>query len=229
MNRGRNKRRFLRFGLRTLLLCTVGCSVLFGWVANERRRAEFVSRFMQNGRIEFFQARTFSARRLLQYWMPNDVAADVEKIDLRYAHVIDEDMMGVEMFREARSLDITYTAITDKGFRRLRNLRQLRELHAGGPFSRQITDDGLSHLRKLRQMRSLELRHTGIRNDGLAALQGMTQLHLLSLFGSDIDDAALPHLQQLSGLRKLVVRRTKLSQAAIQQLKKSLPDCEIVD
>lgn len=50
---------------------------------------------------------------------------------------------------------------------------------------------------------------------------------LMSLAGSRISDDGLPTLKKMSGLRSLRLEGTRVSVAAIAELRKALPKCEI--
>lgn len=246
----KSKPRWPQFGLRTLLLVTVGSSASFGWVGNEKHRAKYVAKFEQMRppgsqmandppAVEFRASSRFAPRRILKSALlllrvSRDtqlslVADDVDRIHLRYAHTNNDDMIGVELMPEAVYLDISNSAVSDIGITRLRGMRQLEELYAGGgEHAKTITDEGFRQLSKISKLRTLELRRTSITGAGLAPLKHMPKLEFLSLWGSDIDDAGVPHLKQLTRLKKLVVAHTKLSRTAIKELEQALPNCEIV-
>lgn len=63
---------------------------------------------------------------------------------------------------------------------------------------------------------------------GLKDLAALKNLQELDLDGCDgLTDVGLKELATLKGLKRLSLHYTKLSDAAVADLKKALPDCEI--
>lgn len=223
------RKRWLQFGLRTLLVATFSSSLLFGWIAKERRRGKFVTQFTKAGKISFEQSPGLSPRSILKKILGDQIAGDIVSLDLEYAHITDADMEGVALVTEAKFLDIIDNPVTDQGLVNVRYLRQLQELYIGGQYARQITDDGLLRFGRLRRLRVLELRQTGVRGSGLNILSKLPALESISLWDSDVDDSAIVHLKKLTNLKRLVVGRTQMSQQGIEELRKSLPNCLVID
>jgi hypothetical protein len=100
--------------------------------------------------------------------------------------------------------------MTDEGLVHLANLTELEYLWFGyAP----ITDQGMKHLTKLSKLRELHLGIFTRSKDG-SPEQGF-------------QDAGLVYLKELKSLRKLTYRNTKLTDEAVDDLRKALPDCEI--
>ena len=170
----RVKRQWLQFGLLRFLLWVLGLSLIFPWLGREHRRGEFVEKFRKLGTVEFDASATpgYTIRSILHHLVGDRIGGDVNRIDLRYAYVNDDDMVGVELMPELKFLDITHTSVGDAGVARFCGLKKLRELHIGGQYAWRITDQGIGQLGKLRELRVLSLRKTGITGPGLAALCG---------------------------------------------------------
>jgi hypothetical protein len=62
----------------------------------------------------------------------------------------------------------------------------------------------------------------------LSLLPHLRGLQRLSLEGMPITDKELVHLKPLADLRKLNLMYTQVSDAAVAELRQSLPNCEIV-
>ena len=90
-----------------------------------------------------------------------------------------------------------------------------------------FTDEGLSHLRLLLSLRELFLDGTQINDTGLAHLARLTNLTKLSLRRTAITDTGLAHLPALSNLRNLDLNDTGVTAAAIDKLKKALPELTV--
>ncbi|MGH7135323.1 MAG: hypothetical protein ACREHD_06255 [Pirellulales bacterium] len=65
-------------------------------------------------------------------------------------------------------------------------------------------------------------------DNSVALLQHHEQLEYLNLAGAKITDAAVAHAKTLTGLKRLDLRRTEVTAAGLAQLRKALPDCEIL-
>lgn len=224
----KSKRRWLRFGLRTLLITTLCVSLAFGWLARERRRSNLIKRVVKAGEVVFLPEPTRTLRGWLRPFLGKYVSRDVDAMRLDYAHVTDEDMEVVALFNETRSIDLIDNPVSDAGLRSIAGLRGLKELKIGGQYAEQVTDRGMRSLRNLRSLELLELRQTSIQGSGLGVLKRMPNLKTLSLWKSSVDTSAMEHLKQLTQIEKLVVGRTNLTHSDIEELRESLPNCLIV-
>ncbi len=92
-----------------------------------------------------------------------------------------------------------------------------------------ITDEQLAEkLKGLPNLKWLNLNNTKITDAGLVHLKGLTNLKVLWLEDTKITDAGLVHLKGLTNLKRLYLWNTKVTDAGVQELKKALPDCEIM-
>lgn len=92
----------------------------------------------------------------------------------------------------------------------------------------EITDEGLATISRLVHLDHLEIGDGKITDAGLALLaplQGLERLHLLDM---PLSDAALPHLYVHAKLRYLDVRWTSITPLGVEELKKALPNCEVL-
>ena len=77
------------------------------------------------------------------------------------------------------------------------------------------------------ELRWLKLNRTAVGDKGLAAIQDLTTLHTLELMNTRITDKGLLFLSGLSKLNSLEMTGCDLSEEAIQDLQKELPETEI--
>ena len=93
-----------------------------------------------------------------------------------------------------------------------------------------VTDAGLAHLKGLPQLQTLDLGlHAQVTDAGLKHLKGLTQLQTLKLdFCPQVTDAGLEHLKGLIQLKRLNLMGTKVTDAGVSELKKALPNVEII-
>lgn len=74
----------------------------------------------------------------------------------------------------------------------------------------------------------IELCFTDVTDADLKHLDGMTHLHYLNLQHTEITDAGLEHLKGLKELNRLFIDNTKITDSGAADLKKALPNLEIV-
>jgi hypothetical protein len=87
---------------------------------------------------------------------------------------------------------------------------------------------GLVHIADLHSLRTLNLAGTAISDAGLSHLHKLTGLRSLVLWGTRVTDAGLMHLHALTGLRELDLERTRVSPTGLAELRRALPQAEIV-
>lgn len=92
----------------------------------------------------------------------------------------------------------------------------------------QITDAALAQVAKLRNLQKLHLEQTKVTDAGLKQLRGLAHLEYLNLYGTAVTDAGLTELANLKSLKTVYLWQTKVTDAGIANLKKNLPNLEIV-
>ena len=118
------------------------------------------------------------------------------------------------------------TTIKEGDMETIGALTKLESLNLAGL---RVTNSGLSRLKGMTQLRELDLSKTQAGGDGLALLQQMPQLSSLKLWkAASIDDSAATHLAALRTLKLLDVAETKLTEAGVETIRKSLPECRIL-
>ena len=92
----------------------------------------------------------------------------------------------------------------------------------------QVTDSGLAVLRDAGRLRQLRLAQTGIGDAALDHLTGLVELESLNLYGTKVTPAGVGKLKDLPQLKRLYLWQTGVDEAAAAELRKAMPDCEII-
>ncbi len=82
---------------------------------------------------------------------------------------------------------------------------------------------------KHRTLRALDLRQTGVTDQGLVHLSELAELKWLWLDPSQCTEVGLAHLEGLSNLRELMVDNETASPESLTKLHDALPKCQIKD
>ncbi len=155
-----------------------------------------------------------------------NAAGDVIGVDLKDTEVTDADLTLLKEMTKIKTLNLSQTRVTDEGLSNLEGLTGLKYLYL---FGTDTTDTGLKHLSGLQAMEVLCLDDTRITDAGLVHLKNMTELVKLHIQSKDtITDAGLELLTGLTGLTELRVGGTEVTDEGVDELKKSLPDCQVV-
>ena len=139
-----------------------------------------------------------------------------------------------------KSLDLSSTRITGKGFIHWKSLSSLKELDLGVTA---VDDAGLIHLarfkglevltlldcplqgktlaalRDLPELKTLCLDETSITDEGMVGLSELTHLEDLDLANTAITDAGLIHLSKLANLKSLYLSKTKVVGPGLKALR----------
>ena len=81
---------------------------------------------------------------------------------------------------------------------------------------------------KIDPLKSLTLNNTAITGVGLKELAKFKHLETLSLIGAKITDPGLKSLGFIKGLKVLYLYDNKITDAAVAQLQKQMPGCQIL-
>jgi serine/threonine-protein kinase len=115
----------------------------------------------------------------------------------------------------------------DIGDIHLQHVAKLSRLSSLDLSKTALTDRGVAQLESLSSLTTLQLSYTAVGDEGMKSLSKLTQIATLNLTGSNITDTAIDTLCELDSLTKLGIRHTKISPAGYARLKEKLPDCEI--
>ncbi|MEW5979303.1 MAG: hypothetical protein AB1898_26210 [Acidobacteriota bacterium] len=143
----------------------------------------------------------------------------IEKVGGRVATIAQNDpRLEVDLHLQGQS-------VTDELLAHVSALKDVIHLNLG---KTKVTDAGLEQIKGMTSLTRLYLDGTAITDKGLASLKGLTNLTYLNLYGTEITDQGLSHLTGLTQLKRLYVWQTKVTNAGVEQLKKALPNLEIV-
>ena len=92
----------------------------------------------------------------------------------------------------------------------------------------QISDAALTQIAKLKNLQKLHLEETKVTDAGLKNLKGLTNLEYLNLYGTAVTDAGLGALADLKSLKTVYLWQTKVTEQGIANLKKIMPNLEII-
>lgn len=157
-----------------------------------------------------------------------ETIAEIKEVDmlrLSGIHIVDEDIKKLKELPMLKLVVADDTAIGDPSLNYLAALPKLEILSLDRT---RISDAGMSTINRMRKLEILSLSGTGITDAGLEQIKELKRLKRLRLSGTAITDAGLRHFEGLSELEDLYLEQTNVSEDAVERLKKSLPDCEMV-
>ena len=160
----------------------------------------------------------------------------LESLDIGFAEITDVGLDHLSLLPKLRELTIGGNKLTDDGVQLLRQLPQLTYLDLGGSqrtdsglWSITLTDAGLESVGTLTELGELRLNGTSVSAPGLARLKGLNKLERLHLQGCKrVGDASTAVLAVLTQLRVLDLKDTAVTAEGVAQLRKSLPQCQIL-
>jgi hypothetical protein len=137
----------------------------------------------------------------------------------------DEVMKLLGNCKNLRELDIAHTNAGDATAKAL-STQPLKKLKA---YNTKFTDAGLADIAKLK----LEEAHLGgyeMGDKGVAAFAGQKQMKSLQFaYARGVTDKSVKTLSSLTGLTYLSVFMTSITPQGIDELKKALPNCKVVN
>ncbi|BCX49746.1 cytochrome c [Haloferula helveola] len=143
-----------------------------------------------------------------------------------------EEFPSALNFESQESSDLTFTAVsmrknfTDEHLAKLQPVvGSLVSLDLSGTT---VTDEGLRSLAGAEKLRMLRLSETGVTDAGLDAVAGMVELESLNLYGTAVTKDGVMKISELPKLRKLYLWQTQVDAAGADEIRKKMPECEIV-
>ena len=155
----------------------------------------------------------------------------------------------LDLFNRFLGVNAKRKFVVDADLAQLKEMHHLHTLYLSG---KDINGEGLVYLKRLPELRSINLFHTRATDASLVHLQGLqlselttpkcswTDLGLkhwlaatdkptrLTFGGWRITDAGLVHLKGLTNLLTLILTDTQVTYAGVADLKKALPNCNII-
>jgi hypothetical protein len=120
--------------------------------------------------------------------------------------------------------------ITAGGMAALETFPALTTLWLVDIMDNSVTDQWLAHVARVSGLKTLFLAVAGVTDDGFAPFAGHPALEYLALHCHGLTDACLPAIGAITGLKKLAGHSYdgKITKEGIAELRKMLPECEIV-
>lgn len=139
----------------------------------------------------------------------------------------DADLVCLEELPDVEEIWIP-ESITDAGLDHLRGMTKIKEISLYGPG---FTDAGLRKLRGFGEFRGFLSDNAKFTDEGLRELSRHHKLQTLYLFSDShqprIPDAGIRHLRQLKNLSELIIEGVKISEGAVEDLRRALPHCDV--
>ena len=205
-------KRFLRFGVRGLLVFVLVIGAGLGWIVHQAH--------IQRDAV----AAIVTAGGVIEYdWQRGNgksVPGGEPSAPRWLVHLI-----GGDYFGHVTAVWLSHTKETDATLADVGRLTRLEEFYIN---SQAISDAGLEHLTGLTNLSVLWLYRTQVTDAGLAHLKGLTHLSSLRLHGTRVTDAGLVHLRPLTNLKRLVISGTRVTDAGATELNQALPSLEII-
>ena len=122
--------------------------------------------------------------------------------------------------KKLSELDLSGTAITDKGLIHIGRLSKLKTLRLNVTY---ITDAGLASLAQIVDLETLDIRGTQVSAEGLRRLLGCTKLRRLDISGANRSNGLIDVLKGFHQLDELRLKGTAVSFRELVELCRALP------
>jgi uncharacterized membrane protein len=143
-----------------------------------------------------------------------------------------EEFPGGLTFESQSSSNLTFTGVSlrknldDTFFAKLSPL--LGKMVAVDLSATSVTDASIALLAQAKDLRMVRLSETGITDASMDTLAKLTSLESVNLYGTAVTDAGVKKLSALPNLKRLYLWQTGVSAEAIADLKKAMPELEII-
>ncbi len=230
----RSWRRFLRFGLRGLIVVVLLIAAGLGWIVRQAHiQRDAVVAIKNAGGFVMYDWEWDGGKRIpggkpgAPRWLIDLIGIDyfghVTYVELFSA--TDATLAHVGRLTRLQTLRVASPAVSDSGLVHLKGLTKLSVLWLD--YTR-ITDSGLAHLEGLTNLSVLWLvGNIPVTDSGLVHLKGLTNLTELWLDGNQVTDAGLVHVKGLTKLSQLYLSSTRVTDAGVQELKRALASLTI--
>jgi hypothetical protein len=209
--------RWLRFGLRTLLLLTAFIAAICTLIYEARRQGVVVAALRQRGQCGTttyrIDDRSLNLLERIRTWLGEEFEHDLDQ--LWVTQLADDDFAAVEQLPQRTKIGVSHENPTDADLERLGRLPRLRLLSLKGEL---VTDSALAYIQNLTALETLDLSDTHVTDAGLVYLSHLPHLKELDLTGAEVTDLGLERLRGLTNLTRLELRGTKVTDAGLQFL-----------
>lgn len=160
-------------------------------------------------------------------------ASDQPSDELRKAvSELGGEFPGGLSFEPQESSSLTFTGVslrqnlTDENFAKLDPV--IYKLVSVDLSATGITDRSVALLAPAENLRMIRLNETSITDASIDTLVKLVNLESVNLFGTQVTDSGVKKLAALPNLRRLYLWQTGVSEEVIDELKKALPELEVV-
>ncbi len=150
-------------------------------------------------------------------WVARDKDGTIVEASLERTWATDNDVDFIVELKTLKTLDLSFTYVTDKGIKKLQALQQLEDLTLD--TAEFLTDASMAHLRANRGLRRLVVRGVDITDAGMPYVGEMTGLRFLDISYTMLGDVGLEHLPNLSELETLKIGATLITGLNLNFLK----------
>jgi uncharacterized membrane protein len=162
-----------------------------------------------------------------------EVAPDLPSDDLRATVAkLGAEFPGGLTFESQSSANLTFTGVSlrknlsDELFAKLSPV--IPKIVAVDLSATSVTDASIALLAPATDLRMVRLSETEITDASMDTLAKLTKLESVNLYGTKVTDAGVKKLTALPNLKRLYLWQTAVTPEAIAELKKALPELEIV-
>lgn len=149
----------------------------------------------------------------------------LDYLGLKSTSVTDDGLAHLASLPNLTRINLMDTQVTDHGFSHLQDVTTLTKLYLSDT---NLGDDAIPYFEKFENLQVLEMAKTRLSDEGLRRLAARQTLEALYLSGTNITDDGVPHLLLMRNLRILDIKGIQLSDEKIWELRKSLPDCDVL-
>ncbi len=226
-----NRRRWLRFSLRTLLVVMTVLCVWLGFKVNAaRRQKEAVDAILKAGGFVNYDYELAPVKSGKQDDFPIYVSASPPAPEWMRKY------LGDEYFQDVIGVRFANRTISESDLAQLAKLPELiwvyvfntRVVANSTGISRSIVDVDLVPLKHLSRLRSLVLTDTDIDGSGLADIARLKQFSRLRLQHSNIGDAGMEQIGKMTALKSLFLANNRITDASLEHLQ-NLTNLETLD
>jgi hypothetical protein len=236
----KRKLRWYQFSLRSLLifvtLFAVACSwfaVKMGQAKRQREAIQVIQKAGGNVAYDYEETaprtRSSSGKPWEPEWLSKllseDFFHDPVYFSLSGSPKDEGWLKAVNSLPSLKTLLLWSENISNQTLDHLAELPNHEELHLTGSS---VTDQGLKNMSKFPKLRWLVMNGTRIGDSGVAYLRNPIILEELVLTDTRVSDAAIPDLSSMTTLQLLDVRRTAITASGCKELKKALPNCDVM-
>ena len=139
--------------------------------------------------------------------LTRDASGRVTGARLDLAWVTDGDVASLAAMADLKSLDLSFTLITDAGLESLSSLIAIESLNLQS--AELLTDTAMAHVRGWKRLRSLNLRGTDITDTTMEYVSGFPALQSLDISYTQVTNngmeflAPLNHIEELSRISRV--------------------------